>query len=397
MCSRASAVAARLSPGCPSGVGATLRRGRNRRKLHVAVNIGILDSMSRKIDTSMPGAADHGLPPRNAGLAPGVVDRLGIAAPARFARRDADRHGAPFGLGGRRRAAWRGGGVCRRVTALAITAVLLSALQGCDRLAVREEGIDGNELELAATAVPRGGQAMPATGAITSASGCRLDYRIHRATTPASDAVVILGHGFLRSKEHMDGLATALAEAGVTAVSLDYCDSRLWDGQHVRNGRDMVALAGIFDTRHVIYGGFSAGALAALVAGQQDPNALGVIALDPVDDRGLGVRIAERLDRPLIGIVGEPSACNANGNGLAIIAAGRHSRLAQVRGARHCDFESPPDGMCELVCGQSPEADHARRQIIEMAVSAAVSLLGPGDGATVRPAHVVWPAGGRAL
>jgi dienelactone hydrolase len=213
------------------------------------------------------------------------------------------------------------------------------------------------------------------TGVVTSVSGCRLGYRIHRPGGAASDTAVILGHGFLGSKEGMDGLATALAQAGATAVTLDFCNSRLWDGRHVRNGLDMVGLAGGLGARRVIYGGFSAGALAALVAGQQDPNALGVVALDPVDHDGLGVRMAKRLARPLIGIIGEPSACNANGNASAMLAASRRGQVVRVPGASHCDFEDPGDGLCEVVCGRASGNIAVRRAIIDAAVAAVLQLL----------------------
>ena len=331
--------------------------------------------MSRQVDTPL---FERGWPdPATRCVVCGgePVARLAAAPSLLDARCEAGRSGRRDGSGAPQWATRRGIRWVRRLAELAIAASLLSAIQGCDRLTVRE-GDEGKALVFAPAAVP---EAMPATGAITVASGCQVDYRVYRPTTRTSRGLTILGHGFLRSKERMEGLAMALADAGLTAVALDFCNSRPWDGQHEQNGLEMVALAERFDARHVIYAGFSAGALAALVAGAQDPRTLGVIALDPVDEGGVGVRAAVRLDRPLIGIIGEPSACNLNGNAWAILAASRRGRVVRVPGASHCDFEHPGDGLCELVCGSTSGGIAMRQAIIQAAVSAAIRLLPSAD------------------
>ena len=139
----------------------------------------------------------------------------------------------------------------------------------------------------------------------------------------------------------------------------------------------MVRLAQHLGARRVVYGGFSAGALAALVAGHRDPQALGVIALDLVDAGGLGLRLAAGFDKPLIGLMGEPSPCNAGARGLQVLKASRRGRAETVPGAGHCDFESPTDGWCELVCGATAGTTTRRAEIIATTVLAAAELLGP--------------------
>jgi pimeloyl-ACP methyl ester carboxylesterase len=214
------------------------------------------------------------------------------------------------------------------------------------------------------------------TGVVDSATGCALHYRLYRPTTAWTDDLVVLGHGFLRSQERMADLAQALAEAGIPAVTLDFCNARFWDGRHVRNGLDMIRVADALDASRVVYAGFSAGGLAALVAGRNDPRTLGVVALDLVDAGRLGEGMAAGLDRPLIGLVGDPSPCNAENNGLAVFSATDRAAVERVTGAEHCDFESPTDWLCRLVCKRdAPDEVSPRRDIIAAATDAVASLI----------------------
>jgi hypothetical protein len=218
-------------------------------------------------------------------------------------------------------------------------------------------------------------------GVVDSATGCALHYRLYRPATARTEDLVVLGHGFLRSQERMADLAQALAEVGIPAVTLDFCNARFWDGRHVRNGLDMIRVADALHANRVVYAGFSAGGLAALVAGRNDPRALGVVALDLVDAGRLGEGMAAGLDRPLIGLVGDPSPCNADNNGLAVFSATDQAAVERVTGAEHCDFESPTDWLCRLVCKRdTPEEVSPRRDIIEAATDAVASLtLAPAE------------------
>lgn len=231
-----------------------------------------------------------------------------------------------------------------------------------------------------------------------SLAGCRYDYRVFEPATPPAGAVVI-GHGFLRDQDREVGLARALANGGYRAVTLDFCNMRPWNGHHVRNAADMRELArehGLPGRN--VYAGFSAGALAALLAGADDPEALGVVALDLVDQAGLGADAVTRLRVPLLGIAGPPAACNAEGNGRPIFATGgprpRPGSLDSVAGATHCDFEQPTDWLCELACGESPAvaspgtdaggAPPTRRERIVARTVELVEQLGNGESAGSR-------------
>jgi dienelactone hydrolase len=272
----------------------------------------------------------------------------------------------------------------RSVTRLAVATVLL--LAGCSGLLLRPD------TPVPTTNLPAGVEV--AAGQLASGTGCRLDYRtfVHAvsASAPGADADgdwIILAHGFLRSQQRMQGLAAAMAAAGMQVATLDFCNQKPWAGRHVQNGRDMVALARHLAARRVVYAGFSAGGLAAVLAGQSDRQAVGVLTLDLVETQGLGVRAVRSLNKPLLGLAGEPTNCNALDNARAVFAASRRARVQRIPGAGHCDFEAPTDGLCELVCADpdGPEQVH-RARVIARAVAAAGALLDGNAAAWTTPA-----------
>ncbi|NEV64033.1 alpha/beta hydrolase [Thiorhodococcus minor] len=228
-------------------------------------------------------------------------------------------------------------------------------------------------------------------------SGCLIHYSRYSSARARPGDVVVVAHGFLRSQARMAGLAQALAASGVTALTLDFCADGRLAGNHFRNGMAMRALARAEGGRRLVYVGFSAGALAALVAGRNDPRSLGVVALDLVDAQGLGVLMAERLQTPLVALVGEPSPCNAGNNGLAVYAATPNAVVRRFPGAGHCAFESETDWLCRLVCpaGTSDPAA-AREAIIQATVDAVAGLFAAADcaGSRARLSDRCQPASG---
>ena len=271
---------------------------------------------------------------------------------------------------------------------------LLVSLAGCsasgprgERAAAPREGIDRYRL---------------LAGESRSLAGCRYAYRVYEPAE--ARATVMLGHGFLRDQDRLVDLARALANAGFRAVTLDFCNMRPWNGHHRRNARDLRALAarlvagrgGADDAADrsadhaptgVVYAGFSAGALAALLAGAEDRAALGVVTLDLVDQGGLARTALATLEAPLIGLQGPPSACNANGNARPAFAARPDAILETFAGASHCEFEFPTDRLCELACGdEDARADDAREraEIVRAVVASVERLAGGGEGSRNR-------------
>ncbi len=214
-------------------------------------------------------------------------------------------------------------------------------------------------------------------GGFRSSTGCRVETLLYRPGQIRTDAVVVVAHGFLRDQRQMEGLARALAADGIPTVTLSFCNSRLWDGRHFQNGLDMRQLADQMEARKVVYAGFSAGGLAAMVAAAGDPRTAGVLALDLVDDRGLGERMASRLEVPVIGLVGDPAQCNSGNSGLVVYAANAQAELKAIPGASHCEFEDPTDWVCGFLCAHPHTGARGRRRlIIETSVAAVDRLLG---------------------
>ena len=206
-----------------------------------------------------------------------------------------------------------------------------------------------------------------------SVTGCTFDYRLYQPVNPQTQTSIMLGHGFLRDQDNLVGLSRALANHGIPVITLNFCNMRLWNGNHESNGLDMRALAqklGLSDD--IIYGGFSAGALAAVLAADVDTRA--ILALDLVDQNDLGLNAIGALRTPLIGISGPASSCNANGNGAALFTSRAQQSLSDlitIDGASHCEFESPSNWLCEIACGDEDnkqDDERERADIIETTI-----------------------------
>ena len=189
-------------------------------------------------------------------------------------------------------------------------------------------------------------------GKLKSSTGCEVAYTYFKPRDVSKDVLVVLGHGFMRSKKRMAYWAQHLAGWGLSVVNLEFCNSKFWAGNHDLNGADMVAVSRKLHAGKVIYTGFSAGGLAAMVAVNLDKNTLAFFGLDMVDNQGLGKKIAPKLVVPFYGLFAAPSACNANNNGLDSYALVPHSNVIKVEDSSHCHFEFPVDGKCSFVCGK---------------------------------------------
>lgn len=214
-----------------------------------------------------------------------------------------------------------------------------------------------------------------------SSTGCQYDYKLYEPKKRSSTTSIVLGHGFLRNQSNMRDLSRALANEGVAVITMDFCNMRLWNGHHRRNAQDMRALAVQLDiVDDVVFAGFSAGALAALLAADNSTRA--VLALDMVDQANLGLEAIKDLSTPLVGISGPASSCNANGNADPVFNARKGpslTRLKQIEGISHCDFESPSDWFCELVCSDDsrsrPQIQSDRKRIITDSIEALTPFL----------------------
>jgi pimeloyl-ACP methyl ester carboxylesterase len=210
-------------------------------------------------------------------------------------------------------------------------------------------------------------------GRLRSRFGCDLAYEVHRPAGRDGGALTLLAHGFLRDLGTMRGWAEHLASHGVVAVVVGLCNSSPFGGRHDRNAVDLRALADALQPAEgrVLYAGFSAGGLAALLAAADDPRTVAYLGLDAVDGGGLGVR-AGGLARPALFLLAEPGACNAEGNIAPVAATIAAARTVRVPFATHCHFEDPYAPLCERLCGrlEPPEAAAAVRATIRSLATA---------------------------
>lgn len=158
---------------------------------------------------------------------------------------------------------------------------------------------------------------------------------------------MILAHGFLRNATTMQHLATALADHGVETICPNLRHSRPWAGHADENALDLVALRKALGWERVIYAGFSAGGLSAVLAAAEDPAACeALLLLDPVDHESAGLRAAGNIRAPALALLAEPGPGNANGNAVPMLDAIAYCQTVRIPGASHCDFEAKPPAAC---------------------------------------------------
>lgn len=200
---------------------------------------------------------------------------------------------------------------------------------------------------------------------------------------PAGVAVrggAILSHGFMRSRETMGQHARLLAKEGVVSVApnLPYqVDSRR-NAEAIRDVAAQLRSGALGPaTDRIVLIGFSAGALASVIAATELPGIAGFVALDAFDrPSGIGLAAARQLTVPATAIRAPAAGCNAYG-----IAAPWGAAFPKpdgdlfIDGATHCDFESPTDSICRLFCFGSD--DGKRRQVEEATRAAVLRWLPP--------------------
>jgi pimeloyl-ACP methyl ester carboxylesterase len=206
-----------------------------------------------------------------------------------------------------------------------------------------------------------------------SGPGCVIPWTLFEPEPPA-ETLVVLTHGFSRDQEVLSDLAEHLATHGLTVLTASLCHSTPFDNDPQQDAQDLVALADEIGLPQRLYAGHSAGGLRSVLATQGDPGALAVLGLDLVDTQDLALDAASTLAVPLYGLLGEPSSCNTNSNGLAVYDAAPDSQPLLVVDADHCDFESPTDWLCTTFCDE-PGEQFSDPQIQQIVRGLATALL----------------------
>ncbi|MCA9706469.1 MAG: alpha/beta hydrolase [Myxococcales bacterium] len=218
-------------------------------------------------------------------------------------------------------------------------------------------------------------------------TGCSMSYDLYTPEGQGDAPVVVLAHGFQGNRGTMAGWAEHWASWGVRVVAPDLCHASIIDTDHPQNGDDLRALVTALGLGPVIYAGYSAGGLAAVLAASEDGQAVALLGLDMVDASGLGLAAAPGVAAPAFDIVGEPSMCNTTNNGLAVFGATADGRALRITDADHCDFQSPADFLCGLTCAAgSGGFDDAQIELAVLGLSTAV--VGWQSG--VEPTGAQW-------
>lgn len=207
-------------------------------------------------------------------------------------------------------------------------------------------------------------------GRAESETGCALSYThfLPGGTGSSDEPLLVLAHGFLRTKENMRGWAELFASHGIRTVTVSFCNSSLFDGNHEQNATDLRRIADELAGAQtpVFYSGHSAGGLSALVAAAGDTRSFGYLGIDPVESGELMAGIGP-LRAPALYLLGEPSACNRNGETRPVLPPASPAWLIEVPLATHCTFEDPTDQACVRLCGsiEPARAEDQLRQIIQ--------------------------------
>ncbi len=132
----------------------------------------------------------------------------------------------------------------------------------------------------------------------------------------------------------------------------------------------------------MIYAGHSAGGLSSVIAGNEDPHAIGVIGLDVTDVEPKGTTAAAGLTVPFYGLFGESSDCNSNNNGIAVGYMASDAEMLHVTEADHCDFENETDWLCTTFCTGTNNTftdDAIHRTVSGLLAAAAHAIVGLDD------------------
>ncbi|WP_236682074.1 dienelactone hydrolase family protein [Francisella philomiragia] len=191
------------------------------------------------------------------------------------------------------------------------------------------------------------------------------NYDIFYQKSNRSLPVVIVVHGFSRSKDNMSGWESFLVDHGyfVVVPNLPF-----W-ANHSKNAEFISELINYIysnsDYTSIINNdlalvGFSAGGLATLIATSENTRVKLWIGLDPVDVGNLGSQAAKNINCPTYIIAASASACNANNNYKNFITNLKENNLIKIDGAVHVDAEWPTSRFAELFCGRSTQQKRER-------------------------------------
>jgi dienelactone hydrolase len=202
-----------------------------------------------------------------------------------------------------------------------------------------------------------------------------------------SAPVVVMAHGFTRSRLNLAGWGAMLARNGfiVAIPDMPTLTKREQNSRAISELVDLLskgeALSAPKAEGGVALIGYSMGGLSALMAASGNPNVRCWIGLDPVNAGRKGNVAAASLTIPCAVLRAEPAAWNMRGNARQLTRqlSGPYVTL-RVKDAHHSDPEDPTDSVAEALCGKS---DPARHQTFERYALATLRSVFFGDQASL--------------
>jgi hypothetical protein len=195
------------------------------------------------------------------------------------------------------------------------------------------------------------------------------------------DKVAVILHNSLFNQDSFTDFAVHLASWGVPVLTMNLCHSGPGAvNDAVLDAGEAVLMADATGATSHFYIGHVTGGIRAVLAAEQDSNAVGVLGMDLIDDPdGTAINKAPDLTVPMLGLDGLEIACNLEGAGRDVYAAAGTSTLLTVKSADTCDFEWPASPGCLLLCARPQEGvgeGAVQRTIHGMVAAAALWQLG---------------------
>lgn len=193
-----------------------------------------------------------------------------------------------------------------------------------------------------------------------------------------SRGLVVIAHGFTRSRARHAVLARRLADEGfaVAVPNLPHWTRARGNADAIVDLVREVEAERALASRPVVLIGTSAGGLASLLATDRIARLALWIGLDPVDAFGVAEEPARKLRVPAVILRAPSCVCNVGGSARRIAAWLPNLRTElRVEGASHCDFEDTTTARCQTICGPAEPARQAL--IVEAAVKAVIEVVPP--------------------
>ncbi len=211
------------------------------------------------------------------------------------------------------------------------------------------------------------------TESIPARDGGTIEACVYKTDAPGERPLIIFRHGFSRTKSSLDGYGSHWASRGFnvilndtrTGISPDYngkdssdmIDCADWAIR--KNSEPGHYLCDATQPEKVVFGGYSAGGYAALIATHKN-HALGdgnftcavLVLYDPYPTDAIhAAALARDLHVPSIMLHGDGGICNGRGKGKVIYQNTAGPTYAiHVKDASHCDFEPQSSFGCAVFC-----------------------------------------------